>query len=58
MSSKKDEGDPGEFHRHMLVVTDMDSKIRKLVRNMHIERRKISLLKDEPIMKRFKEEVI
>ena len=42
-----------EFH-HTLLVADMDKKkIRNVVRMIHIESRKMRLLKDEKIRKRF-----
>ena len=40
----------GEF-QHALVVADIDRKIRNVVKKTHIERRKISFLKDVTIMK-------
>ena len=47
----------GEF-QHALATTDIDKrKIRKVVRNTHSERRKITLLKDVKIRKRFEEKV-
>ena len=49
---------PGEFE-HSLVATDIDKKkIWKVVKKACDERRKISLLKDVKIRKRFKEKVI
>ena len=43
----------GEF-LHALAVADIDrKKIRNVVRKTRFERRKISLLKDEKIRKRF-----
>ena len=49
---------PGEF-QHALVVTDIDQrKIRNVVREACIERRKINLLKGVRIKKQFYEEVI
>ena len=53
----KCEGNPGEF-QHALVVVDIDKKISKAMRNICIERRKISLLKEKRIMKQFKESII
>ena len=48
---------PGEF-QHALVMADIDKrKIRKVVRKTCTERRKISLLKDVKIRKRFEEKV-
>ena len=44
---------PGEF-QHVLVITDIGKKkIRKVVRKTSAERRKICLLKDVKIRKRF-----
>ena len=49
---------PGDY-QHALVVADIDrKKIRNVVRKMCTERRKISLLKDVKIRKRFEENVI
>ena len=45
---------PGAF-QHDLVIADID--IRKVVRKTCAERRKITLLKDVKIRKRFKEKV-
>ena len=46
---------PGEF-QHALLVADIDKrKLRNVVRKMHIERRKITLLKDLKIRKWFQE---
>ena len=46
---------PGEF-QHALVMADIDKrKIRNVVRKTCAERRKISLLKDMKIRKRFEE---
>ena len=43
---------PGEF-QHALVIADIDKKeIRKVVRKICAERRKITLLKDVKIRKR------
>ena len=48
---------PGEF-QHALVIADIDKKkIRKVVRKTCGERRKITLLKDVMIRKRFVENV-
>ena len=48
---------PGEF-QHALVKPDIDKrKIRKVVRKTSDERRKITLLKDVKIKKRFEEKV-
>ena len=48
----------GEF-QHALVVAIMDKKkIRKVVRKTCVERRKITLLKDVKIRKRFEEKVM
>ena len=45
--------------QHALVRADMhETKIRKVVRKLCAERRKISLLKDVEIRKRFEEKVI
>ena len=45
----------GEF-QHVLVIADIDKrKIRKVVRKTCAERRKITLLKDVKIRKRFEE---
>ena len=42
---------PGEFH-HALVIADIDKrKIRKVVRKICAERRKITVLKDVKIRK-------
>ena len=44
---------PGEF-QHKLVIADVDKKkITKVVKKTCAERRKISLLRDVKIMKRF-----
>ena len=49
---------PGWF-QHALVIADIDKKkIRKVVRKICAERRKISLLKDVKTGKRFEEKVI
>ena len=49
---------PGEF-QHTLVMADIDmKKIRKVVRKTCAMRRKITLLKDVKIRKRFEEKVI
>ena len=49
---------PGEF-QHVLVVVDIDMRIiRNVVRKTCTERRKINLLKDLKIRKRFEEKVI
>ena len=49
---------PGEF-QHDLVMADIDKrKIWKVVRKTCVERRKIALLKDVKIRKRFEERVI
>ena len=46
---------PGEI-QHALVMADIDKrKIRKVVRKTCAERRKITLLKDVKMMKRFEE---
>ena len=48
---------PGEF-QHALVIADMDErKTRKVVRKTCAERRKISLLTDVKIRKRFLKEL-
>ena len=52
---------PGEF-QHVLLIADIDKKkINKEIRNVVIkacaERRKISLLKDVKIRKRFEEKL-
>ena len=48
---------PGEF-QHALAIADIDEKkIRYVVRKTSTERRKISLLKDVKIRKRFEEKV-
>ena len=45
--------------QHAIVVADIDrKKVRHVVRKTCIERRKISLLKDVMIRKRFDEKVI
>ena len=49
---------PGEF-QHALVIADIEKrKIRKVMRNTCAERRKITLLIDGKIRKRFEEKVI
>ena len=54
----KCEGNPWEFH-HTSVEADIGKrKIRNAVRKTCTERRKISLLKDLKMRKRFKEKVI
>ena len=53
----KCEGNPGEV-QHALVIADIDKReIRKVVRKKFPERRKIILLKDVKIRKRFEENV-
>ena len=47
----------GEF-QHALVVVDIDKKIRNAVRKTCTKRRKIFLLQDVKIGKRFEEKVI
>ena len=48
---------PGQF-QHAVVIADIDKrKIRKVVRKTCAERRKITLLKDVKIRKRFAEKV-
>ena len=48
---------PGEF-QHALVIADIDKrKIRKVVRKICAERRKITLQKDLKIGKQFEEKV-
>ena len=48
---------PGEF-QHALVIADIDRrKIRKVVRKTCAERKKITVLKDVKIRKRFEEKV-
>ena len=46
---------PGEF-QHSIVIADIDK--RKVVRKTCAERRKITLLKDVKIRRRFEEKVI
>ena len=49
---------PWEF-QHSLVIADIDrKKIRNVVKRTCAERRKMSLLKDVKIRKRFEEKVI
>ena len=49
---------PGDF-QHALVITDIDKKkIRRVAKKTCAERRKITLLKDVKIRKRFEEKVI
>ena len=48
---------PGEF-QHVLVISHIEKKIRKVVRKTCAGRRKIGLLKDVKIRKRFEEKVI
>ena len=49
---------PGEL-QHALVIADIDKKeIRTVVRKTCVERRKITLLKDVKIWKRFEDKVI
>ena len=43
---------PGVY-QHALVIADIDKKIRNVVRNICADKRKISLLKDVKIRKRF-----
>ena len=48
---------PGEI-QHALVIADIDEKkIRNVVRKTCAERRKITLMEDVKIRKRFKEKV-
>ena len=48
---------PGEF-QHALVVADMDKKKIRIMRKTCAERRKISLMKDLKIRKRFEEKTV
>ena len=48
---------PMEF-QHVLVIADIDKKIRKIVRKTCNERREISLLRDVKIRKLFEQKVI